>query len=185
MPGRNNTTPIGDGEVGIDTSISSVAGQKIQQAVSESNLNVALQEGNGEMKSLLEATVKMVARWLPGDKLRILQEYGNPNGLPRNPSEGQLNTAVAIALISTLPKGELRKIIGNQATNGIKATKDTNNANARAAAMAKKLTVSTSADYFSNVAENADNAQQLLKGVNGSANGSTGDKKDKDGDFSL
>lgn len=191
MPGRNNTTPIGDGSVGLSADINSAAGQKIQQAVSRNNLNAALNGSDKSLVGLVEATIRMVNKWLPADKLRILQEFGSVDGVNLNRPD-ELNQACAIALISALPKNELRAIIGESKKDEVRAVKEMNkaksNAKTDAVAYAKQyMTASKNREIYDKVSQYSGSSKDLLRNIaHGSGNKMSNiSKPGKTGTFHL
>ena len=174
MGAKGNTTPIGDGSVGIDNSVTSAAGQAIQEVVSENNLKANL-AANGSMKNIFGATIRMVARWAPGDKMRILQDYGSVDMVKKNASDEEINNAVATVLISHLPKEELRKIIGKEEVTEKKITKDVAAINQRSLNFRKKQfnanafgasnQAGASGTARNNLVKNSNDDKQLLKGL--------------------
>jgi len=191
MPGRNNTTPIGtgrsssgpigDGEIGLSSEIHSAAGKRIAQLVSAENLHAALEGNDKNMVGLVNATIRMVDKWLPADKLRILQDFGSLNGVDVN-NPDKLNQALATALIATLPKNELRAIIGRKAMDEAKATKAVNSANMNAANQAAKISKQYAINLKKRYDEedlNVNNTDTLLKTATGSKQPSNAKKNNK------
>ena len=174
MGAKNNTTPIGDGSVGLDSSIQSTAGKAIQEVVSENNLKAQLKT-NASMKNFMGAVLRMVARWEPGDKMRILQTYGSVETLKSHPTGSQLDEAVATVLVSHLPKEEIRKIIGDEMNKEKAITKDVAAINAKSAQLRKRnsqLSRNNLGQQFTehgqkggNFGKTAANDKQLLKGI--------------------
>ena len=171
MSAKNNTTPIGDGSVGIDSSIQSAAGQAIQEVVSVNNLKANL-AANGSLKNVFGATVRMVSRWEPNDKMRIIQSYGYVNQISKNASQSELDNAVATVLVAHLPKEELKRIIGLEETNEKKITKDVYLFNSKAAAKRKQQTMLSNAESRTSgvggaddVIKHTNNDRDLLKNL--------------------
>lgn len=120
---RNNITPIGDGSVGIDSSIKDTAAQQIQEAVSQQNLKWQLGQ-NSSVKGVFNATLQMVSNWSDPDKMNLISAYGDPTGISRNPTSEELNQALATILVSRLKKEDLKKIIGDAEVKNKQLLKD-------------------------------------------------------------
>lgn len=120
---RNNITPIGDGSVGIDSSIKDTAAQQIQEAVSQQNLKWQLGQ-NSSIKGVFNATLQMVSNWSDPDKMNLISAYGDPTGISKHPTSEELNQALATILVSRLKKEDLKKIIGDEEVKNKQLLKD-------------------------------------------------------------
>lgn len=139
----------GNGDVGIDSSIGTEAGKRVNEAVSRANLEVRAQD-NASVKGAIEAVQKMVSNWPVSTQMEILETYGNYQNLPRRPSREQLSNEVAMTIISHLSKEEIKKIIGQMDAS----EKSLSNAISKAQTSSKQL----SKNYFKRQLEDNSNA---------------------------
>ncbi len=137
MASRNNTTPIGDGQVGIDPNIRGVAAQEIQKTISENNLKWQLGQ-NSKVKGVYNATMQMLSRWTRADKIRIIQQFGNVEGLSSNPSDDELSQFAAMALISNMNQDDLKRLIGAEEAKATQLAREVAAINARTLTQAQR-----------------------------------------------
>jgi hypothetical protein len=137
MASRNNTTPIGDGQVGIDPNVQGAAAQEINKAISENNLKWQLGQ-NTKVKGVYNAAVQMLSRWTDADKIRIIQQFGSVEGMPRNPSSDDLSQRAAMTLISSMNQDDLKRLIGAEEVKSAQLAREVAATNARTLTQAQR-----------------------------------------------
>lgn len=163
---KNDITPVGDGSVGIDSSINDINAQQIQRAVSEQNLKWQIGQ-NSSIKGIYNATLMMVRRWSAADKINLISAYGDVTRLSKTPSEDELNQALTTILISSMRKEDLKKILGEQEAVANQLAKDVRKTNSTTTDKAKRyFRMGNINSYFNETGKNAANTKQLLKGIN-------------------
>lgn len=165
MARKNDITPVGDGSVGLDPSITDAAAQEINKAVSENNLKWQLGQ-NSAIGGVYDAVLRMVQRWSPMDKINLISAYGDPSRISKSPSDDELNQALATILVAYLSKDDLKKIIGDQERISQTLSRDVKKTNAATNSKAKRyFNISNYRSQYSNAAQSAANDKQLIKGI--------------------
>ena len=164
MP-RNDITPIGDGSVGIDSSITDTSAKQIQEAVSEQNLKWQLGV-NSSMKGIYNAVLSMVSRWSAADKINLIVAYGDPSRISKTPSDDELNQALATILISRMRKEDLKKILGEQESQAKNLLRDVRNIETSTTNKNKRyFSLKDLNNVYNRTGKMSANDKQLLKGL--------------------
>lgn len=165
MARKNDITPVGDGSVGLDPSITDAAAQEINKAVSENNLKWQLGR-NSAIGGVYDSVLRMVQRWSTMDKINLISAYGDPSRISKSPSDDELNQALATILVAYLSKDDLKKIIGDQERISQTLSRDVKKTNAATNSKAKRyFNISNYRSQYSNAAQSAANDKQLIKGI--------------------
>lgn len=165
MARKNDITPVGDGSVGLDPSITDAAAQEINKAVSENNLKWQLGR-NSAIGGVYDSVLRMVQRWSAMDKINLISAYGDPSRISKSPSDDELNQALATILVAYLSKDDLKKIIGDQERISQTLSRDVKKTNAATNSKAKRyFNISNYRSQYSNAAQSAANDKQLIKGI--------------------
>ena len=137
MARKNDITPVGDGSVGLDPSITDAAAKEINKAVSENNLKWQLGR-NSAIGGVYDSVLRMVQRWSAMDKINLISAYGDPSRISKSPSDDELNQALATILVAYLSKDDLKKIIGDQERISQTLSRDVKKTNAATNSKAKR-----------------------------------------------
>ena len=165
MARKNDITPVGDGSVGLDPSITDAAAKEINKAVSENNLKWQLGR-NSAIGGVYDSVLRMVQRWSAMDKINLISAYGDPSRISKSPSDDELNQALATILVAYLSKDDLKKIIGDQERISQTLSRDVKKTNAATNSKAKRyFNISNYRSQYSNAAQSAANDKQLIKGI--------------------